>query len=338
MTLTVDPTGGLGQAEMLRRLDAVASRAADSMFPHQQPILELISQSENTTYSVRPPEGEPVILRIHRSGYHSDAAIRSEHLWLEALRNEAGITTPKVLPAPNGATITHVATDGLPEGRACVFFEHLQGEAPAADRLVEHFPVLGEITARMHEHVLGWEPPPGFQRFHWNLDTAFGPHPHWGHWHHSPGVDTQALALLERVVQKLSVRLQQFGMDPNRYGLVHADMRLANLLVYEDEPQVIDFDDCGFSWLLYDLAATLSFLDHRDDADELVDAWLSGYQRARRLSRAELDEIPSFIMLRRMLMVAWIGSHAETELATALRPDYTDTTCLMAEKYLSRMR
>ncbi len=44
-------------------------------------------------------------------------------------------------------------------------------------------------------------------------------------------------------------RLAAFlGTGPQRYGLVHADTRLANLLVDGGRVSVIDFDDSGFSW------------------------------------------------------------------------------------------
>ena len=40
--------------------------------------------------------------------------------------------------------------------------------------------------------------------------------------------------------------------------VVHADTRLAN--AGEDgSVSVIDFDDCGFSWYLYDLGTSVSF-------------------------------------------------------------------------------
>jgi hypothetical protein len=41
-------------------------------------------------------------------------------------------------------------------------------------------------------------------------------------------------------------------------------------------------------------------------------------------------------MLRRMLLVAWIGSHADTAQAQAMGPCYTTETCDLADAYLSR--
>jgi Ser/Thr protein kinase RdoA (MazF antagonist) len=51
----------------------------------------------------------------------------------------------------------------------------------------------------------------------------------------------------------------------------------------------------------------------------------------------EEAELPTFIMLRRLLLVAWIGSHSETETAQAMGPEYAVTSCRLADEYLTRM-
>jgi hypothetical protein len=40
-------------------------------------------------------------------------------------------------------------------------------------------------------------------------------------------------------------------------------------------------------------------------------------------------------MLRRLLLVAWIGSHADTDLARDLGAAFTAGTCALAEDYLT---
>jgi hypothetical protein len=41
-------------------------------------------------------------------------------------------------------------------------------------------------------------------------------------------------------------------------------------------------------------------------------------------------------MLRRILLVAWIGSHHETELAKSMGIPYTEGTVGLCEEYLSK--
>lgn len=99
---------------------------------------------------------------------------------------------------------------------------------------------------------------------------------------------------------------------------------------------MIDFDDCGFSWFLYDLGSSLSFMEHDPAVPELVDAWVTGYREVAPLSAEEQAELPTFVLLRRLLLVAWIGSHHDTDLARSMGPEFTRVSCDLAEDYLSR--
>ncbi|MFL5334882.1 MAG: phosphotransferase enzyme family protein [Geminicoccaceae bacterium] len=298
----------------------------------------MINHSENVTYRVDDPQaGRTTVLRLHRPGYHSLAAIRSELLWLDALRGEAGVITANTLSAQDGATVQTLAGDGLDEPRHAVMFSFLTGAEPSEAALLEPFERLGEVTARLHAHARRWPLPDGFARQTWNFDTMLGGRPIWGDWRAGMGMDAARQAQLQRLADAIERRLRRYGQGPDRFGLIHADLRLANLLLEGPITKVIDFDDCGFGWYLYDLAAALSFIEHRPDVPELVDAWLRGYRRVAPLAPADEAEIPTFILLRRLLLVAWIGSHAETDLAQSTGQAYTESSCTLAEQYLARI-
>ena len=150
------------------------------------------------------------------------------------------------------------------------------------------------------------------------------------------GLDTAKEALFARAVDLIRLRLERFGRAPERFGLIHCDMRLANLLVDGSEVKVIDFDDCGFSWHLYDAATAVSFFEHERHVPELMSAWAKGYRKVHVLAAEDEAELATFIMLRRMLLVAWIGSHSETELAQSMGVGYTEKTAPLCEDYLRR--
>ena len=64
-----------------------------------------IKVRENAVYAVHLRDGSRVALRVHRLGYHSDAALNSEFSWCEALSRD-GIDVPLVLrPYFGGVTI-----------------------------------------------------------------------------------------------------------------------------------------------------------------------------------------------------------------------------------------
>jgi Ser/Thr protein kinase RdoA (MazF antagonist) len=149
-------------------------------------------------------------------------------------------------------------------------------------------------------------------------------------------VGAEEREVLARLDATLGTRLAGFGAGPHRYGLVHADLRLANLLEDGDQTYVIDFDDCGWSWFLYDFGSAVSFFEHDPRVPELTDAWVRGYRTVRTLPKEDEAELPTFVMMRRLLLVAWIGSHSGTELAQEMGAEYTAGSCALAEEYLSR--
>ncbi|GLW98625.1 phosphotransferase [Microtetraspora sp. NBRC 16547] len=325
-----------GGAEVLARTDRIAGLALRHHDLSPDATATLINVSENATYRVdEPATGHRSILRVHRLGYHSEQAIASELDWLEALREEAGVRTPRVIPSAGGARILAVEGPGG-ERRNCVMFEYLPGTEPSEDRLVDDFERLGAVTARMHRHARSWRRPPGFRRFHWDYDAALGKVARWGRWQDGTGVQGEARAVLERLDKVLRERLAAFGRGTDRYGLIHADLRLANLLVEGARaPNVIDFDDCGFGWYLYDLGAAVSFIEHYPQVPEMIDSWVRGYRTVLSLPKEEEQEIWTFILFRRLLLVAWIGTHSAVDIARELGAGYTDGSCELAERYLS---
>ncbi|GAA4560274.1 phosphotransferase enzyme family protein [Planotetraspora kaengkrachanensis] len=330
-----DLSGGDG---VLAHVETVARRALRHYDVAPGADVRLINVSENATFTV-DGGGVRTVLRVHRLGYHSPPAIASELDWAHALRAEAGVRTPRVIPARDGSRIVTVETPGA-DVRQCVMFEFLPGGEPPLDRLVEDFEPLGAITARMHLHARGWARPPGFTRFHWDLDAAFGASPRWGSWRDGLGIDAEARAVLTRLEARLRDRLRRFGTGPERYGLIHADLRLANLLVDGTGlgaagTSVIDFDDCGMGWYLYDFGAAVSFIEHDPRVPEMIGSWVRGYRSVADLPRADEDEIWTFVMFRRLLLVGWIGSHSAVDVARELGAGYTRGTCELAERYLA---
>jgi Ser/Thr protein kinase RdoA (MazF antagonist) len=298
----------------------------------------LINYTENSTYRVDDPaSGNRFIFRIYRLGYHDRRAIESELGWMSALRRDAGVRTAEIVPARDGATLLLLSDDALPEPRFGAMFTFLSGTEPPEDHLAESFERLGEVAARMHIHSRSWDLPPGFRRPTWNFENMLGGRqPIWGRWEDGVGLDPERRTLLGRLTEVVARRLERFGSNREQFGLIHADLRLANLLVEGEDTKVIDFDDCGFGWYLYDLSTALTFMEERPDAQDLVGAWVRSYRRLAPLTRDEEGEIPSFMMLRRMMVVAWIGSHSDTELARSEGAGYTLGTCRLASRYLER--
>jgi Ser/Thr protein kinase RdoA (MazF antagonist) len=314
---------------------AVAEAALRSFDLAPDSTLRLLNLSENATYAVEDAAtGKQSILRVHRKDYHQRHEIESELLWLDALRHGGDVTVPTVLPARDGQRVVTVDHDGTP--RHVVHFDMVAGAEPDAESLtVDDFQTLGRITAALHDHSRTWTRPAGFGRFAWDWEHSLGGNPRWGRWQDAVGVGPSEADVLDRARRLLQDRLTAYGTESDTFGLIHADLRLANLLVDGDTITVIDFDDCGFGWYFYDFGTAVSFFEDDPAVPEWQDAWATGYRSRRPLPASDEAMLPSFILLRRLLLLAWMGSHSHSKESQEMSVSYTAGSCALAERYLT---
>lgn len=113
-------------------------------------------------------------------------------------------------------------------------------------------------------------------------------------------------------------------------------MRLANSLVGQEGRRLIDFDVCGHGWFLYDFAASISFIEDDPRIPTFKAVWVRGYRSVRGLSAEDEAEIETFIMFRRMALLAWIGSHIQAPEPQQMAPNFASITAQIGKLYLKR--
>lgn len=323
-----------------RETEALARRALECYDVSPQATLTLTNASDNVIYRVDDPvTGERLALRVHRDGYHDRQQIKSELLWLDALRADRRVIVPPAVSAKNGERVLILDSDEGP--RMITVNGWLEGAAPdESSDLAASWSTLGATAAKLHLHAIGWELPDGFCRPSWNADEFFGAHPALGHWRDGLGLDAESRRLLERAEIAVTLRLADLPVGLGQYGLIHADLRLANLRIDqrggEEVVRVIDFDDCGRGWFMYDFGAAVSFVEHDPRLPEMLAAWTEGYRRVRALDAAQEAQLPTFVMLRRLALVGWVARNHETASdASLLDEGFTAGACEVAERYLS---
>lgn len=287
----------------------------------------LISHRENAVFAVTLDNGQKAALRLHRPGYNSIAEIHSELWWTKALA-EAGFPAPQPIETRAGDLMQHLANDQI--ATVISWVEGAQiGESgvPLAGTLAERVALyknLGELLAQLHTTSDALTLPHDFQRRNWNSDGLVGPDPLWGRFWENPVLEDKTRDLLLDARSKARLDLADFVANGADLGLIHADALRENVFRNGDDLTLIDFDDSGFGFRLFDLTVALSQSARDTDFDNLKGAILEGYSRTRPVRQADIDRFHLFTTLRAFASFGWV--------VPRMSPDDP-----MVDKYLHRV-
>jgi Ser/Thr protein kinase RdoA (MazF antagonist) len=259
-------------------------------------ILRVLRDRENHVLEMALPSGGRAALRLHRAGYQSPEAIRSE-LWWCAEMARAGLPVPAAVPALDGQLLVN-----LPDGRHASAIAWMEGEAlgEAAKpfslplpRVLDAYHALGVLLARVHRTTDALTLPEGFTRPRWDLDGLVGDQPHWGRfWEHGSATSDQRATMI-RARDALRERLS------GEIGLIHADLLRENVLVNGRSVSLIDFDDSGFGFRLHDLGTALMQTFQHPEQPEIRAALMSGY------GTRDESMVKAFTLARALASVGW---------------------------------
>ena len=263
----------------------------------------LIKQRENAVYEVALPSGRAA-LRLHRPGYQSAAAIWSELWWCRELA-AAGVPVARPVAALDGAFVAELPSgrlatalawvEGAPLGEAGVALAGSHGEQ------VDRHRALGRLIARLHSVTDDLSPPADFTRPRWDRDGLLGEVPFWGRFWDHPALTAEEAALLRHTRDFLRQRLQDHA-GTGSFGLIHADILRENVFVTGGGLALIDFDDSGFGFRLYDLGTVLSQNLNEPALPAIAQALAEGYGETRPVDAAM---IPVFTLMRCCASVGW---------------------------------
>ncbi len=332
----------LSPQEQLQRFE---SAAADSLrhWDLQGAALRLVKEPrENAVFAVEH-DGDRYALKLHRLGYHSDDELRSEYQWIQALA-EFGIRVPVIVPAKSGDLFVKQRVAGMRDDIQVDLVEWIDGkelgsvEGGIADEAsaIDTYRTIGELAAQVHNQAVGWQLPAGFARHAWDEQGLAGEKPIWGRfWEIEAAAESQRDLLL-RGREAVFEGLSRLAKSPGRYSMIHADFAPENILVDGDKLRLIDFDDAGFGWHLFELVTSLYFILGEPYFDRAQEALIEGYREHRQLSDQQLELMPLFFLARGFTYVGWVHTRHETETARELTPMLLEAACGLAEDYLSK--
>ena len=303
-------------------IEALAQEAAQHWGGHSP---RLIRNRENAVFEIALPTG-PAALRLHRMGYQSDAAIWSELWWCAALAAE-GVAVPAALASLRGDLLVT-----LSNGRKASVIDWVQGEAlgiagePFAQPLsvvLERHQALGRLIAQFHAATARLILPASFTRPRWDIPGLVGEAPFWGRFWDHAGASPDQRATLIRARDFLRDRMQAHATHAAVVP-IHADVLRENVLVNDHSLSLIDFDDSGWGFALYDLGTVLSQNLYEPAYPEIRDALMSGYGTEDR----EMVEV--FTLARTCASVGWTMPRLAPD--DPIHRSHLARACMWAEK------
>lgn len=332
----------LSSEQQVERLTCLARAALPLWGLSPESELTLLKYRENAVYRVLDG-GEQYALRIHRFGYHTREELQSELDWMQAL-NASGVKTPAIIKTTDGQLVKNVCVDHVPEARMVDVLGWVEGKPLGSieegasgdhDMVIANYRTVGSLMAKLHSHAQVWDKPANFKRQMWDVDGLLGDNPVWGRFWELPQL-TEAQREQILIARKQAYReLQNLGQDPAYYGLIHCDFLPENLLRSDKGLHLIDFDDAGFGWHLFDIATTLFFHVNEDYFDDLFEAFIEGYRAERTLDAQHLEHLPLFLAVRAMVYLGWVHTRSEIEGVKEMTPVLIEAAMALTRQYLA---
>jgi Ser/Thr protein kinase RdoA (MazF antagonist) len=326
------------QVQRLTALAHVALRQWDGDFAPPQPI----KFRENAVFAVERTDGGKAVLRLHRSGYHTDAELRSELAWMQAL-TRAGVEVPQVIPTREGQLFARVSDAQVPEPRQVDMLAWVDG-SPIGEIDAQGVSIVGDmadlyrragvLAGQLHNHGSTWQRPADFVRHAWDTEGLLGPDPLWGRFWELPGLSRAQRRLVEAARDKARRELEQLSRGRDAFGLIHSDFVPENLLFDGRHLRLIDFDDAGFGWHLFELATPLFFHVGEDCYPLAEESLIAGYRSVRPLSQAHLAALPLLTLVRGFTYLGWVHTRRETAAAQTQTPMVIKRACALCESYM----
>lgn len=305
--------------------------------------LSVIKIRENAVFKVESNSGEVFAMRIHRAGYHSNESLRSEVLWMQALMI-SGVEVPEVIPTldKRSFAVLDIEAMGIPiqvdllawvEGHQLGSVEG--GINQNLGSVNDNFRTIGELAGRVHNQSSAWQIPRVFERHAWDVDGLVGDNPFWGRFWELESLSVTERDLMLKVRDRLKQDLSALDKSRESYGIIHADIVPENVLLDGKKVRLIDFDDSGYGWYLFDLATSLYFNVGEDCFNGIESSLIQGYRAVRPLEEEELERLPLFLLARGTTYLGWVHTRKETETAQELTPYLIELACGIADKYLT---
>ena len=247
-----DSTLPLSQGAVTRLISEALSR-----WGIESSSATVIRHNENLACRVDGPDGSKYLLRIclprtaRWIGMQQDLdALRSELLWIEALRRTTGLRLQRPVPSQRGVEIEEIPHPDTGKPVPCMLLTWIDGEMftqkeAESEALAREF---GRVQAMFHGLSRSWRPPDGFRRPIYDEAALAAALPEMERGAGSGIIRPEDILMVRKTSLALLDLMTSLPRTPKTWGMIHADW-VGNLVVTSVSPLSmvpIDFSLSGF--------------------------------------------------------------------------------------------
>ncbi len=326
--------------QQLRELRLLAISSLDQ-FPIKLAKIRFIQHGENTTFKVTDNHKQNYLLRIHRSDYHTKSAIIEELKWLDDLSRQTLIVAPRPIRTISRQLVLKIKIGNFLEQRFVTMFHWVEGRQIKKSISGLHMKKIADLTHKLHEHSLKRNVK---FRNYWDVDGLVGKEPFMGPMDSIVGLNNLEQSYLNKAREIVYTQLKKYQKkSQHKMGLIHADLHFGNFFQANGKICPIDFDDCGLGFHMYDLAVTLTSLEHGIDKDFLTkkeyrvleDTFLERYDDQSNLTSLDLEALETLKLARRFFGTQWLNLRVDNPVLKKRSIPYAKETVRIAKKELS---
>jgi Ser/Thr protein kinase RdoA (MazF antagonist) len=292
----------IGQARRLRPLALKALQQYDLEVAR----LRLVTNDLNCIFRRDTAQGEKYILRVTLpEGGHTRDHVAAEMDWLRALARDTDLSVPRPLAAKDGSLVVQADAPGVPQPRQCAIFSWVPGTDLAEHITPANMAKLGELMARLHQHALTYQPPPGVDLL--CFDRVF-PFPEPVLLFEQPFAHLfppERRSIFQESIDWVQAAIDRLKASGEPMRILHNDLHQWNVRIWRGRLSPIDFEDLMWGWPVQDIATTLYY--HLDDAFFARQvAFQEGYTRILPWPERCPGEIGIFLAAQAMMLANFI--------------------------------
>jgi Ser/Thr protein kinase RdoA (MazF antagonist) len=295
--------------------------------------LSLVLYANNAVFRFQTPETTGG-LRVYRPGKRPRPEIEAEWAWLGYLQPRLAGQVPRQL--------TPIYTGHLPDEPNPVYavaWAWLPGRGVQPAELTPATAArFGAFLARLHTVAIGWREGASqtdIDRPRLDYAGLFGKNSPYNPGDGAVHISEASQRVLDAVAARVERVMATLDTAPNTFGLIHGDFIYKNTLWDGERVRVVDFEDCGYGYYLYDLATPLLFYKALPAYAALKQALWDGYTGVRPIPADYRPDLETLIAGRYVASCRWVAGNAQHPSLRGKAADIIDQRAAELQTYLA---